>query len=195
MILWLPKHILIVDLETSLLEILLSYLINPQPMILRVVCFEHNEVLLVIGYLNEHCFLLVVQETEFLIRNWLSESEGHGRPNQLRQMTHPGRGVVCLLALRELVYVKIYFIFWLHLCWENIELCAASIWDPIQDPYKLKPMTLTLIKILVWAVRNFPSLLLSLIFLVRWRKPLLELNSFDDPALLVLKVKKRQTIL
>ena len=69
MTLWLPKHILIVDLETSLLEILLSYLINPQPMILRVVCVEHNEVLLVIGYLNEHCFLLVVQETEFLIRN------------------------------------------------------------------------------------------------------------------------------
>jgi len=56
-------------------------------------------------------------------------------------------------------------------------------------------MTLTLIKILVLAVRNFPSLLLSLIFVVRWRKPLLELNSFNDPALLVLKVKKRQTIL
>jgi hypothetical protein len=48
MILWLPKHSLIVDLETSLFEILLSYLINPQPMILRVVCFEHYEVFLVI---------------------------------------------------------------------------------------------------------------------------------------------------
>ena len=52
---------------------------------------------------------------------------------------------------------------------------------------------LTLIRILFLAVRNFPSLLLSLIFLIRWSKPLLELNSFDDPALLVLKVKKRRT--
>ena len=66
MILWLPKHILIVDLETILLEILLSYLIDPQPMILSVVCVKHYEVLLVIRYLYKHCFLLVVKVIEFL---------------------------------------------------------------------------------------------------------------------------------
>ena len=51
MVLWLPQHILIVDLETILLEILLSYLIDPKPMILRVVCVENYEVLLIVGHL------------------------------------------------------------------------------------------------------------------------------------------------
>ena len=51
MVLWLPQHILIVDLETILLEILLSYLIDPKPMIIRAVCVEHYEVLLIIGHL------------------------------------------------------------------------------------------------------------------------------------------------
>ena len=51
MVLWLPQHILIVDLKTILLEILLSYLIDPKPMILRVVCVEHYDVLLIIGNL------------------------------------------------------------------------------------------------------------------------------------------------
>jgi polyferredoxin len=41
MILWLLKHILIVEILSVSLEILVGNLIDPKPMILRVVCVEH----------------------------------------------------------------------------------------------------------------------------------------------------------
>ena len=49
-------------------------------------------------------------------------------------------------------------------------------------------MTLTLFKILLIEVINFLLLILSL--LIRWRNPLLKLNSFDGVALLVLNAEK-----
>jgi hypothetical protein len=52
-------------------------------------------------------------------------------------------------------------------------------------------MSLTSISTITLAFQNVLVVLLSLIFIIRWRKPLLELNSFDYSALIVLKVRKR----